>query len=108
MGPATVSQLLSPWCVCVCVRETPLQNKVQQESETVVLIVVRPSVLRYFFPTYENDALLCTLSDSDEDQREETNRGEDVPVIAEDVSNLRELQQTSVLKQLLKNRSSCS
>lgn len=66
------------------------------------------SVLRYFFPTYENDALLCTLSDSDEDQRDEASHGEDIPVIAEDISNLRELKQTSVLNQLLKNRSSCS
>lgn len=53
--------------------------------------------LRYYFPTYENDALLCTLSDSDDG-----GEGGDVPVIAEDVSELRALKQTSVLKQLLK------
>ncbi|XP_031695356.1 zinc finger protein 277 [Anarrhichthys ocellatus] len=60
---------------------------------------------QYYFPTYENDALLCTLSDDDDN---ETNRGEDVPVIAEDVSDLRALRRTSVLNQLLKSRSSCS
>ncbi|KAK2842837.1 hypothetical protein Q5P01_013037 [Channa striata] len=63
---------------------------------------------QYFFPTYENDALLCTLSDSDEGESEERSHGEDVPVIAEDVCDLRALKQTSVLNQLLRNRSSCS
>uniref|UniRef100_A0A8C4FDX1 C2H2-type domain-containing protein n=1 Tax=Dicentrarchus labrax TaxID=13489 RepID=A0A8C4FDX1_DICLA len=63
---------------------------------------------QYYFPTYENDALLCTLSDSDEEESDETNHGEDVPVIAEDISNLRALKQSSVLNQLLKNRGSCS
>lgn len=63
---------------------------------------------QYYFPTYENDALLCTLSDSDSDESDEVNHGEDIPVIAEDISNLRALKQTSVLNQLLKNRSSCS
>lgn len=62
---------------------------------------------QYYFPTYENDALLCTLSDSDEDESDETNHGEDVPVIAEDISNLRALKQSSVLHQLLKTRDSC-
>lgn len=61
---------------------------------------------QYYFPTYENDALLCTLSDSDEG--DETHHGEDIPVIAEDISNLRALKQTSVLKQLLKDRGGCS
>ena len=63
---------------------------------------------RYYFPTYENDALLCTLSDSDEGESEETRCGEGIPVIAEDMSGLRALKQTSVLNQLLKHRSSCS
>lgn len=62
---------------------------------------------QYYFPTYENDALLCTLSDSDEDESDETNHSEDVPVIAEDISNLRALKQSSVLHQLLKTRDSC-
>ncbi|KAL3044382.1 hypothetical protein OYC64_012806 [Pagothenia borchgrevinki] len=59
---------------------------------------------QYYFPTYENDALLCTLSDGDEDER---NVSEDVPVISEDVSNLRALKQNSVLKSMLKSRGSC-
>ncbi|XP_059190892.1 zinc finger protein 277 [Centropristis striata] len=63
---------------------------------------------QYYFPTYENDALLCTLSDSDEDEGDKTNHGEDIPVFAEDISNLRALKQTSVLNQLLKNRGSSS
>ncbi|XP_056907001.1 zinc finger protein 277 isoform X1 [Takifugu flavidus] len=61
---------------------------------------------QYYFPTYENDALLCTLSDSDDGC--EDSHSKDVPVIAEDVSELRTLKQTSILKQLLKNRNSCS
>ncbi|KAK7891252.1 hypothetical protein WMY93_023215 [Mugilogobius chulae] len=56
------------------------------------------------FPTYENDALLCTLSDSDDDDED----ADGVPVIAEDISNLRALKQTSVLNQLLKNRGTSS
>ncbi|TDH09867.1 hypothetical protein EPR50_G00092610 [Perca flavescens] len=63
---------------------------------------------QYYFPTYENDGLLCTLSDSDDDESGERHRGEDVPVIAEDLTDLRALKQSSVLKLLLKNRSSCS
>ncbi|CAN9498817.1 unnamed protein product [Ophioblennius macclurei] len=63
---------------------------------------------QYYFPTYENDTLLCTLSDNEEDDSERTAHSEDVPVIAEDVSNLREIQQRSVLKQLLRSRASCS
>ncbi|XP_053174879.1 zinc finger protein 277 [Scomber japonicus] len=67
---------------------------------------------QYYFPTYENDALLCTLSDSDDDgddgRSHEPNHGEEIPVIAEDISNLRALRQTSVLNQLLKNKGSCS
>ncbi|KAJ0029020.1 hypothetical protein NQD34_004017 [Periophthalmus magnuspinnatus] len=58
---------------------------------------------QYYFPTYENDALLCTLSDSDEGEDDDG-----VPVIAEDISNLRTLKQNSVLNQLLKNRGTCS
>ncbi|XP_004069426.1 zinc finger protein 277 [Oryzias latipes] len=59
---------------------------------------------QYYFPTYENDALLCTLSESDEDERgEQTDCGEDVPVIAEDISDLRALKQSSVLNHLLKH-----
>ncbi|RVE71468.1 hypothetical protein OJAV_G00052200 [Oryzias javanicus] len=58
---------------------------------------------QYYFPTYENDALLCTLSESDEDEKEEMAGSEDVPVIAEDISDLRALKQTSILNHLLKN-----
>uniref|UniRef100_A0A672F3X8 Zinc finger protein 277 n=1 Tax=Salarias fasciatus TaxID=181472 RepID=A0A672F3X8_SALFA len=63
---------------------------------------------QYYFPTYENDALLCTLSDSEEDETDTTEHSEDVPVIAEDISNLRDIRQSSVLDQLLRSRASCS
>ncbi|KAM6971766.1 zinc finger protein 277 [Aplochiton taeniatus] len=56
---------------------------------------------QYYFPTYENDALLCALSDS-ESETESSDHTGDVPVIAEDISNLRVLKQTSVLNHLLK------
>lgn len=62
---------------------------------------------RYYFPTYENDALLCALSDSDSDS-EHTGPWGDVPVIAEDISNLKVLKQTSILSHLLKNTDSSS
>ncbi|KAM4619198.1 zinc finger protein 277 [Polymixia lowei] len=61
---------------------------------------------QYYFPTYENDALLCALSDSDS-ETDGTDHSGDVPVIAEDISNLQALKQTSVLNQLLKNRGGC-
>lgn len=58
-------------------------------------------ISRYYFPTYENDALLCTL---DDDEDNEPCHNEDIPVIAEDISDLKVLKQNSVLNQLLKNR----
>uniref|UniRef100_A0A8C6S679 Zinc finger protein 277 n=1 Tax=Neogobius melanostomus TaxID=47308 RepID=A0A8C6S679_9GOBI len=64
---------------------------------------------QYYFPTYENDALLCTLSDSDEDEAgANMSHSDGVPVIAEDLSNLRAIKQSSVLNQLLKHRGACS
>ncbi|KAK7798699.1 hypothetical protein U0070_000351 [Myodes glareolus] len=56
--------------------------------------------LEYYFPTYENDSLLCTLSDSEGDLTTQE-RTEDVPVISEDTSKLRALKRSSVLNQLL-------
>lgn len=56
--------------------------------------------LEYYFPTYENDTLLCTLSDSESDLTAQE-RGENVPVISEDTSELRALKRSSVLNQLL-------
>ncbi|XP_062418819.1 zinc finger protein 277 [Pungitius pungitius] len=62
---------------------------------------------QYYFPTYENDGLLCSLSDSEDDEEEARSR-EEVQVIAEDVSDLRALKESSVLNQLVRSRSSCS
>uniref|UniRef100_A0AAY4DZ05 C2H2-type domain-containing protein n=1 Tax=Denticeps clupeoides TaxID=299321 RepID=A0AAY4DZ05_9TELE len=62
---------------------------------------------QYYFPTYENDALLFALSDSDGESESLEHTG-NVPVIAEDISNLEAIKHTSVLKQLLKDRSSSS
>ncbi|KAM9311712.1 zinc finger protein 277 [Gastrophryne carolinensis] len=55
---------------------------------------------QYYFPTYENDSLLCTLSDSEEELSEQN---EEIPVIGEDLSRLEALRQTSVLNQLLRD-----
>ncbi|KAM9384406.1 zinc finger protein 277 [Pholidichthys leucotaenia] len=63
---------------------------------------------QYYFPTYENDALLCTLSDSDGNDGDEVHESGSVPVIGEDISELRDLRQTSVLRQLLKDQRGCS
>ncbi|KAF6087192.1 zinc finger protein 277 [Phyllostomus discolor] len=54
----------------------------------------------YYFPTYENDSLLCTLSDSDSDLQAQEQEGS-VPVIGEDTSGLQALRRSSVLNQLL-------
>ncbi|KAM4553105.1 zinc finger protein 277 isoform 1-T1 [Fundulus diaphanus] len=51
---------------------------------------------QYYFPTYENDALLCTLS---EEEGDDMCPSEDIPVIAEDISNLRVLKPNSFLNQ---------
>ncbi|XP_043405526.1 zinc finger protein 277 isoform X5 [Chelonia mydas] len=56
---------------------------------------------QYYFPTYENDTLLCTLSDS-EDELTAKDQSEDVPIISEDISDLEALRQSSVLNQLLR------
>ncbi|XP_043350975.1 zinc finger protein 277 isoform X1 [Dermochelys coriacea] len=56
---------------------------------------------QYYFPTYENDTLLCTLSDS-EDELTARDQIEDVPIISEDISDLEALRQSSVLNQLLR------
>ncbi|XP_058511004.1 zinc finger protein 277 isoform X3 [Ochotona princeps] len=56
--------------------------------------------LEYYFPTYENDALLCTLSDSESDLAAQ-DQNENVPIIGEDTSKLHALKQSSVLNQLL-------
>nr|XP_003221251.2 PREDICTED: zinc finger protein 277 [Anolis carolinensis] len=56
---------------------------------------------QYYFPTYENDTLLCTLSDSEDELSSEKPK-EDIPVISEDVSNIEALKQSSVLNQLLR------
>ncbi|XP_065272578.1 zinc finger protein 277 isoform X2 [Emys orbicularis] len=58
---------------------------------------------QYYFPTYENDTLLCTLSDS-EDELTAKDQSEDVPVISEDLSDLEALRQSSVLNQLLREQ----
>ena len=68
---------------------------------------------RYFFPTYENDGLLCVLVDSEEEEEgagpaegagtAEGVEQRDVPVIAEDLSDLKALRDSSVLNQLLRN-----
>ncbi|XP_072257621.1 zinc finger protein 277 isoform X2 [Pyxicephalus adspersus] len=55
---------------------------------------------QYYFPTYENDSLLCTLSDSED---EITTQNEEFPVIGEDLSRLEALRKTSVLNQLIQD-----
>lgn len=57
---------------------------------------------RYYFPTYENDGLLCALSDSD-GESDPAGWGADIPVISEDVSTLEALRQNSVLSHLLED-----
>ncbi|XP_005999634.1 zinc finger protein 277 isoform X1 [Latimeria chalumnae] len=56
---------------------------------------------QYYFPTYENDTLLCALSDSESDSAVEDQK-EEILVIGEDISNLQALKQSSVLNQLLR------
>ncbi|KAF4800263.1 zinc finger protein [Turdus rufiventris] len=70
-------------------------EEVQSEDDRELL----DNLEEYYFPTYENDTLLCTLSDSEDAQTED--QSEEVPVVSEDVSSLKALKQSSVLNQLL-------
>ncbi|XP_078076029.1 zinc finger protein 277 isoform X2 [Mustelus asterias] len=51
---------------------------------------------QYYFPTYENDALLCSLSDC-ESESVADNQITNIPVIAEDISDLQALKKSSIL-----------
>uniref|UniRef100_A0A8B9LAK1 C2H2-type domain-containing protein n=1 Tax=Astyanax mexicanus TaxID=7994 RepID=A0A8B9LAK1_ASTMX len=62
---------------------------------------------QYYFPTYENDALLTALSDS-ESESEGTDCSSNVPVFPEDIANLKAIKQNSVLNKLLKDRGDSS
>ncbi|KAB1276515.1 Zinc finger protein 277, partial [Camelus dromedarius] len=55
---------------------------------------------QYYFPTYENDTLLCTLSDSESDLTAQEQNG-NIAIISEDTSKLHALKQNSILNQLL-------
>ncbi|XP_078454979.1 zinc finger protein 277 isoform X2 [Lampetra planeri] len=57
---------------------------------------------QYYFPTYENDTLLCGLPDSEDDDDERGGPG-DVPVIAEDRPSPGSVRKCSVLNQLLRS-----
>uniref|UniRef100_A0A9J8CE05 Zinc finger protein 277 n=1 Tax=Cyprinus carpio carpio TaxID=630221 RepID=A0A9J8CE05_CYPCA len=96
-------------CRCYC-----CQEKFETKEELVQHLVNTGHVMQlpeishwdqpqYYFPTYENDALLTALSDS-ESESEGPNPSSEVPVIAEDISNLKVIKQTSVLNKLLKDR----
>lgn len=74
-----------------------LSNKALDSSNIIFLNIL---AFRYYFPTYENDTLLCALSDS-EDELTAENQKEEIPVISEDISSLKALKQSSILNQLL-------
>ncbi|XP_077425037.1 zinc finger protein 277 isoform X2 [Vanacampus margaritifer] len=58
---------------------------------------------QYYFPTYENDGLLCALPDSDGEESDGRAGEDGVPVIAEDVSDAGLVKENSVLRNLLRN-----
>ncbi|XP_032810190.1 zinc finger protein 277 isoform X3 [Petromyzon marinus] len=60
---------------------------------------------QYYFPTYENDTLLCGLPDSEDDNDDDDERvgPGDVPVIAEDRPSPSSVRKSSVLNQLLRS-----
>eukprot|EP00057_Strongylocentrotus_purpuratus_P033998 XP_793573.2 PREDICTED: zinc finger protein 277 [Strongylocentrotus purpuratus] len=67
---------------------------------------------QFLFPTFENDALLCSLEDVTDDEEEETTKPHQdttngVPILAEDQHNLRDsilVQERDILKTLIDNR----
>ena len=72
-----------------------------EETKHITFLPARSSwdQPQYYFPTYENDTLLCTLSDSEDLIPED--QSEDVPVVSGDISSLKALKQSSILNQLL-------
>ncbi|XP_004702638.1 zinc finger protein 277 isoform X1 [Echinops telfairi] len=73
-----------------------------EETKHISLLPERQTwdQLQYYFPTYENDSLLCTLSDSEGDLTAQGQK-ENVPVLSEDTARLPALKQSSILNQLL-------
>ncbi|XP_023592799.1 zinc finger protein 277 [Trichechus manatus latirostris] len=73
-----------------------------EETKHISLLPERQTwdQLQYYFPTYENDTLLCTLSDSESDLTAQE-QNENIPIISEDTSKLQALKQSSILNQLL-------
>ncbi|XP_044278971.1 zinc finger protein 277 isoform X3 [Varanus komodoensis] len=94
-------------CLCYnCLEKFQSKKELVRHMEETKHITLLPARSmwdqpQYYFPTYENDTLLCTLSDS-EDELTAGKQNEDVPVISEDVSNIEALKQGSVLNQLLR------
>nr|XP_020666116.1 zinc finger protein 277 [Pogona vitticeps] len=94
-------------CRCYsCLKKLPSKKELvthMEEAKHITLLPARSmwDQPQYYFPTYENDTLLCTLSDSEE---ELTSGGakQAVPVISEDISNLEALKKSSILNQLLR------
>ncbi|KAH0616598.1 hypothetical protein JD844_027828 [Phrynosoma platyrhinos] len=93
-------------CQCyICQEKFPSKKDLVNHMEETKHITSLPAQSmwdqpQYYFPTYENDTLLCTLLDS-EDELSSVKPREDVPVISEDISNIEALKQSSVLNQLL-------
>ncbi|KAI2648328.1 Zinc finger protein 277 [Labeo rohita] len=96
-------------CRCYCCQENfETKEELVQHLVNTGHVMQLPEVShwdqpQYYFPTYENDALLTALSDS-ESESEGPYPISEVPVIAEDISNLKVIKQTSVLNKLLKDR----
>uniref|UniRef100_A0A8C1ICS0 Zinc finger protein 277 n=1 Tax=Cyprinus carpio TaxID=7962 RepID=A0A8C1ICS0_CYPCA len=102
-----VGMTMCRFCRCYCCQERfETKEELVQHLVNTGHVMQLPDVShwdqpQYYVPTYENDALRTALSDSD---CEGPNPSSEVPVIAEDISNLRVIKQTSVLNKLLKDR----
>lgn len=102
------SQVISPYHLCKMLLKL-LTKKPGRITVTCMFICLETFldlfnmslvVFRYYFPTYENDILLCTLSDSESDLTAQEQNG-NITIISEDTSKLHALKQTSILNQLL-------
>ncbi|XP_060052423.1 zinc finger protein 277 [Erinaceus europaeus] len=85
--------------------KTDLRNHMEEAKHTSLLpeknIWDQP---QYYFPTYENDSLLCTLFDSENDLTAQEQNG-NIAIISEDTSKLHALKQRSILNKLLLHES---
>ena len=61
-----------------------MQNFTLQNIIFICIYFIFFLYFRYFFPTYENDSLLCALDEDEDEEESDATRNTSTPIIAED------------------------